>query len=117
MNFSIATSALLLILAAASTLAQDVVTPPSNLPTTMEERGASIGATSPSATLPSSQLQQIETDVPTAQLSRIAQQPVSEVGGKTRSAKDAEIYRVLSPSVVEILTQDGFGSGLHRVAV
>ncbi len=111
MNFSIVTSALLLIFTAASTFAQDAVTPPSNLATTMEERGAPIGATSPSITVPISQLRQIETDIPLAQVSKIAQQPFSEVGGKTRSAKDAEIYRALSPSVVEILTQDGLGSG------
>jgi S1-C subfamily serine protease len=111
MNSSIATSALLLILTAASTFAQDVVTPPSNLPTTMEERGTPIEATSPSIRLPSSQLVQIETDVPLAQVSKIAQQPFSEARGKTRSAKEAEIYRALSPSVVEILTQEGLGSG------
>ena len=29
----------------------------------------------------------------------------------TRSAKDAEIYRTLSPSVVEVRTKDGLGSG------
>ena len=111
MNFSIVTSALLLIFTAASTFAQDAVTPPSNLATTMEERGAPIGATSPSITVPISQLRQIETDIPLAQVSKIAQLPFFEVGGKTRSAKDAEIYRVVSPSVVEILTQDGLGSG------
>ena len=76
----------------------------------MEERGTPIGAASQGTRLPSSPLQ-IETDVPTAQLSKIAQQPFSEVKATTRSAKDAEIYRALSPSVVEILTQDATGSG------
>jgi S1-C subfamily serine protease len=103
--------AFLLTFTVGSAFADDVVTPPSNLPTTMEERGAPIDAPSPSATLPSTPLEQIETDVPLAQLSKIGQQPFSEVKGTTRSAKDAEIYRALSPSVVEILTQDGLGSG------
>ena len=57
------------------------------------------------------QLQQIESDVSTAQLSKIARQPFSEAAASTRSGKDAEIYRALSPSVVEILTQDSLGSG------
>jgi S1-C subfamily serine protease len=111
MNSRGATSAFLLVFTAASTFAQDGVTPPSNLPTTMEERGAPIGATSPSTTVPISQLHQIETDIPLAQVSKIAELPLFEVGGKTRSAKDAEIYRAVSPSVVEILTQEGLGSG------
>ena len=33
------------------------------------------------------------------------------VGSKTRSAKDAQIYRVISPSVVLVMTKEGLGSG------
>jgi hypothetical protein len=50
-------------------------------------------------------------DLPTSQLSRIARTPISELTAGTRSAKDAQIYRVISPSVVLILTKDGLGSG------
>jgi S1-C subfamily serine protease len=112
MNITVVTSTLLLIFTATSALTQNVVLP-SNLPTTMEERGAPVSATQSStiATFQPSQLLQIEPDVPTAQLSKIAQQPFSEVGARTRSAKDAEIYRVIAPSVVEILTGDSLGSG------
>ena len=90
MNVSVATLAFVLIFIATSASAQNEVAPPSNLPTTMEERGAPIiGAMQASATanFQPSQLQQIETDVPTAQLSKIAQQPFSEEGTKTRSAQ------------------------------
>ena len=114
MNLSIASSALSLIVCVTSAaLAQQTFVPPPNLPKTMEQRGSPIGATPPGniAKFESSQLQQIEAEVPTAQLSKIARQPFSEVAASTRSAKDAEIYRTLSPSVVEILTQDGMGSG------
>jgi S1-C subfamily serine protease len=54
--------------------------------------------------------QQID-DLPTGELSKIASTPISELTGGTRSAKDAQIYRVVSPSVVLILTKDGLGSG------
>ncbi len=113
MKAIVATSALLLIVASSLAFAQEVFRPSAHLPTTMEERGAPISAT-PSgiiATIDPSQLQQIETDIPTAQLSKIARQPFSEEGAKTRSAKDAEIYRALSPSVVEIVTPEATGSG------
>jgi len=113
MNLTIRALAFVLVFIATSASTQNLKLLPSHLPTTMEERGASIGAT-PSgiiATIDPSQLQQIETDVPTAQLSKIARQPFAEEGTTTRSAKDAEIYRALAPSVVEILTPDGTGSG------
>ena len=113
MNLSVQISALLIICGATSSLAQKLAAPPSNLPTTMEERGETLRTTPPSIVekFQSGQLQQIDSDVSTAQLSKIAQQQFSEEGARTRSAKDAEIYRALSPSVVEILTQDGLGSG------
>src|SRR5262249_42747184 len=53
----------------------------------------------------------IDTDIPIKQVLEIAQQPMREPTASTRSAKDAEIYRALSPSVVEVRTKDGLGSG------
>ena len=53
----------------------------------------------------------IDNDIPTTQFLEIAQQPLREAAASTRSAKDAEIYRTLSPSVVEVRTKDGLGSG------
>jgi S1-C subfamily serine protease len=112
MKFSFA-AAVLLIFGVPAALAQNSTALPSHLPTAMEERGASLGKMLPSsiANFQSSQLRQIESDIPTAQLSKIARQSFSEVGARTRSAKDAEIYRAASPSVVKILTTDGLGSG------
>jgi len=63
------------------------------------------------ATFPTQQLRDFGFDIPTGQLSRIAQQPVAEATTQTRSAKDAQIYRAASPSVVVIATKDGLGSG------
>jgi S1-C subfamily serine protease len=50
-------------------------------------------------------------DIPTAQLLHIAQEPARDMIAATRSAKDAEIYRTISPSVVLVATKEGFGSG------
>jgi S1-C subfamily serine protease len=113
MNLRITTTIILLICSAAASFAEKVAAPPAHLPTTMEERGAPIGATPPSSIdkFHFSQLQEIQSDVPTAQLSKIARQPFSEEGARTRSAKGSEIYRALSPSVVQILTLGGLGSG------
>jgi S1-C subfamily serine protease len=41
----------------------------------------------------------------------MAREQVSELTAGTRSAKDAQIYRVISPSVVLIVTKNGLGSG------
>ena len=113
MNLRIAAAPLLLIVSGTSAFTQRTFVPSANLPKTMEQRGAPIGATPPGTiiTIDSSQLQQIESDFPTAQLSKIARRPFSEAAANTRSAKDAEIYRALSPSVVEIVTPDATGSG------
>src|SRR5262249_54918785 len=57
------------------------------------------------------QLRDVGSDIPTGPLSRMAQRPVAEVTARSRSAKDAQLYRTASPSVVYIATKDGFGSG------
>ena len=113
MKTPIVTSALFLMFVVPTALAEGLMALPSHFPTTMEERGAAVSEIpqSKSEEVQIGELQQIETDFPTGQLSRIAQQPFSEAGARMRSAKDAEIYRAMSPSVVEILTRDGTGSG------
>lgn len=113
MNLSVATSAFVLILIATSASAQNEVAPPSNFPITMEEHGSPLGKKSSDAVpeIPLSALQDIGGNLPMAQLAKIAQQRFFEVGARTRSAKDAEIYRAISPSVVLVLTKDALGSG------
>jgi S1-C subfamily serine protease len=56
-------------------------------------------------------LEGLNTGIPTDRLSEIAQAPVSEPTGTSRSAKDAQIYRMISPSVVLVVTKEGLGSG------
>jgi S1-C subfamily serine protease len=84
---------------------------PLNFSTKMEMRGSS--ATQPgSASIPSSiNLSEFGSDIPTNQLSKLAENSVSETGQITRSAKDAEIYRAISPSVILIANKEGIGSG------
>jgi S1-C subfamily serine protease len=79
------------------------------LPPTIENGGSRLNET-PVETTAVVGFQQID-DLPTGALSKIARTPISELTGGTRSAKDAQIYRVVSPSVVLILTKDGLGSG------
>jgi S1-C subfamily serine protease len=56
-------------------------------------------------------LRDLPTHLPTSWLSAIARRPLSEATEQTRSAKDAQIYRSVSPSVVLVLTEKGLGSG------
>jgi S1-C subfamily serine protease len=63
------------------------------------------------AELPGGGLEDFSSGLPTNLLSRIAQTAVSEPAGTSRSAKDAQIYRNISPSVVLIVSKDGLGSG------
>jgi S1-C subfamily serine protease len=51
------------------------------------------------------------TESPTNRLSMIADSPISEPSALSRSAKDAKIYRTISPAVVLVVTKDGLGSG------
>jgi Trypsin-like peptidase domain len=53
----------------------------------------------------------VPDDLPTNWLSRIARHPLTETTGQTRSAKDAQIYRAVSPLVVLVATKKAFGSG------
>jgi S1-C subfamily serine protease len=61
---------------------------------------------------PSSGPDEFPSDIPTNQISKFANGTTPlDFTGPTRSAKDAQIYRTVSPSVVLIATKDGFGSG------
>jgi S1-C subfamily serine protease len=90
-------------------LGQNMTRPPSNSPATMPTTGAPLKDTS-TVNLPP-WTTGVDSEIPTLQLSRIAHIPMRDFGGTTRSAKDAAIYRALSPSVVLIATKDGLGSG------
>jgi hypothetical protein len=59
---------------------------------------------------PAYDLDQFPSDLPIDQISKIAQSAVSEATGATRSAKDAEIYKKISPAVV--LVAGGLGPQL-----
>jgi hypothetical protein len=56
-------------------------------------------------------LQGLDSGIPTDLLSKIAETPVTDPIGTSRSAKDAQIYKVISPAVVLVVTKDSLGSG------
>jgi S1-C subfamily serine protease len=56
-------------------------------------------------------LRGLDSVIPMSLLSKIAQTPVSEPMGSSRSAKDAQIYRSISPSVVLVVNKESLGSG------
>ena len=113
MKLAVATSTLLLIFGVTYAFAENEMVPPSKLPMAMELHGSPLNEKLSRAVpkIPSSALQEIGSDLPTAQLAKAAQQKFAEVGASTRSAKDQAIYRAISPSVVLILTKTGLGSG------
>ena len=54
---------------------------------------------------------QFSSDIPTNELSKVAQNPVMEATAATRSANDIQLFRAISPSVVYVVNKKGFGSG------
>jgi S1-C subfamily serine protease len=109
MRMYIALTTLILTFGNVGALAQDSDVPPSKLPSSMDDRGAPVSGTF-DAILQFDGFPRLD-DLPTARLSKTAGEPVSELTGWTRSAKGAQIYRAASPSVVLIMTKDGFGTG------
>ena len=90
-------------------LAEKLPVPPSRLPNKMQVQGAPLKmAVNP---LAAPKLVPIDNDIPVAQMLEMAQQQVRDLATFTRSAKDAEIYRSISPSVVEVKTKEALGSG------
>lgn len=53
----------------------------------------------------------LDSGIPSSLLSEIALTPVSEPAATSRSAKDAQIYRAISPSVVLVVNKESLGSG------
>jgi S1-C subfamily serine protease len=89
--------------------AQDIT----NSSTQMEVGGAPIDpqAVTGGQSAPTNGLKGFDSGIPTNRLSVIADSPISEPSGLSRSAKDAQIYRTISPAVVLVVTKDGLGSG------
>jgi S1-C subfamily serine protease len=101
-----------LVVGAGSTLALADKLPvsPSNLPKQIQTQGTPLKAAL--TAIAPLRWEGVDNDIPATQLLEIALQPVQDSATTaTRSAKDAEIYRTLSPSVVEVRTKDGLGSG------
>ena len=99
----------LLTIGATAALTQDLDIPSSKLPPTIENGGSQPNEASAETTADVG-FQQLD-ELPTSKLSKITRTQVSELTAGTRSAKDAQIYRAVSSSVVLILTKDGLGSG------
>jgi S1-C subfamily serine protease len=93
------------VLLGSAALAQTANTP-SNFSTKMEVSGTPAQLKVPSITL-----DEFNNDIPTNQLSKLTQNPISESAGGTRSVKDAQIYKAASPSVVMVVNKEGLGSG------
>jgi S1-C subfamily serine protease len=99
---------LALMLGASAAYSQNAT--PIGVPTEMQQPGTPL-APNAQPDIPEHQIASPDgLDLPTTALSDIVRKQVTEVA-TTRSARGAEIYRAVSPSVVEILTRDGLGSG------
>jgi S1-C subfamily serine protease len=101
----------LFVILSGSTLAvaEKLPMPPSSLPKGIQTQGAPLKT--PIAPVAPLMPTGVTNDIPAAQLLEIAGLPTHDAATSTRSAKDAEIYRTLSPSVVEVKTKDALGSG------
>jgi S1-C subfamily serine protease len=105
-----ASAVLFVILGSASALAQ-ALSVPSGSSTRMEMHGSAVIGARPGQGLSSVGLDQLPSDIPTNQLSKLVQTPALESVGTARSAKDVQLYRTISPSVVYVANKEGFGSG------
>ena len=94
--FTVAVALLLIAESAVATAQQDLLVKPSKQAPKMAERGRPITDRSGVASsVPTAALQQDE--LPLERLSNLAQKGFKDVGTHTRSAKDAQIYRTISP--------------------
>jgi S1-C subfamily serine protease len=103
-------SALFLILGSPVASGQDA-TLPADSSIKMEMNGSAVAGSSVSQDPLSFRLDEFPSDIPTNQISKFANSTALDVAGTVRSAKDAQIYRTVSPSVVLVATKEGFGSG------
>jgi S1-C subfamily serine protease len=81
------------------------------VPTKMELRGGAVLNSSAPQGMSFHNLDQFSGDIPTNQMSKFAANPILEAAGTMRSAKDAQLYRTISPSVVLVANKESFGSG------
>jgi S1-C subfamily serine protease len=56
-------------------------------------------------------LRGLTDNIPITRLSSLAENPIVDLAGKTRSARDVQLYRTVAPSVVFVVNKEGFGSG------
>ena len=82
---------------------------PSGFSMKMEDHGNT--ATDEGSKVVQPNLEGMMREIPTNRLSELAQNPILDAAGTVRSAKDAQLYRAISPSVVLVATKEGFGSG------
>jgi S1-C subfamily serine protease len=108
MNIHLLAGISVLALGSTLALAEKSEIPPSSLPKEIQLQGAPLKA---ALSLVPPMLAGSNAEIPIAQLLHIAQHPAQDMIAATRSAKDAEIYRTISPSVVLVATKDGLGSG------
>ena len=106
MKVFIISSAVFAVLSPVAALTQTANIPPS-ISMKMQVHGNAADSTVQAP----SDLDQFPSDIPTNQLSMLAQNPTSESAGTARSATDAQIYRTISPSVVIVANKEGLGSG------
>jgi S1-C subfamily serine protease len=109
MKITFASSVLCMIISSSAALAQ-ADSFPSASSMKMEMHGTAVSGPRVVQSL-STDLAELTSDLPINELSKIAQNPVLENSGTTRSAKDAQLYRTISPSVVLVANKDSFGSG------
>ncbi len=76
----------------------------------MEIHGGAVTDTKAAQKSPFADLDQFSNDIPTNELSRIAQNPIVDATATTRSANDVQLFREISPSVVYVANKEGFGS-------
>jgi S1-C subfamily serine protease len=102
---------LLAVFNVSAVLAQ-TVPPLSEFSTKMEAQGGAVSeATEAASGVSSYGLDQFSSDVPTNQLSKLAQNQILEANQTARGARDVQLYRTISPSVVFVANKEGFGSG------
>ena len=83
-----------------------------DFPRALQTSGLGIhGSADEGRALPIERLEEVDGALPMAKILTASHAKYGEAFGSARSAKDAELYRIASPSVVRILTTSGAGSG------
>jgi S1-C subfamily serine protease len=113
MKTLLALSSLFLLCEHQGAFAQQDMNVPAKFSTTMQQHGNAISDKDANCIhdLSSGGLEALTVEIPLNQLSKLTQTPILEAAGVTRSAKDAQIYRAISPSVVMVVNKEGLGTG------